>query len=146
MPGFNFSLQKVLDLRKQKEEQAQMALAATERRFKEQQTLLKELQNEMRHCEAEYRNRRHLSQGDLWLWGNYRMRLESEINERESIIRRIEKKIHKQRKELVDRSKQRELLDKYKENQKKAYDYEQKQKEQKEFDETATTRFGHKAM
>ncbi|MFO7816701.1 MAG: flagellar export protein FliJ [Thermodesulfobacteriota bacterium] len=146
MPRFNFSLQRVLDFRKQKEEQAQMTLAASERRLKNEQARLGELQNEMRLCEAEYRNRRHLSQGDLWLWGNYRLRLEAEINERESIIRRIEKKIKKQRKELVDRSKQRELLDKYKENQKKAFDYEQKQKEQKEFDETATTRFGYKTM
>ena len=123
-----------------------MTLAASERRLKDEQARLGELQNEMRLCEAKYRNRRHLSQGDLWLWGNYRLRLEAEINERESIIRRIEKKIKKQRKELVDRSKQRELLDKYKENQKKAFDYEQKQKEQKEFDETATTRFGYKTM
>jgi flagellar FliJ protein len=146
MPGFNFSLQKVLELRRQKEEQAQMALAASQRRLKEKQAQLEELKQKLRECETEFRSRKSLTRGDLWLWQQYRFRLDAEIKECAGIVSRIQSKIDRQRRELVDRSKERELLEKYRDNQKKAFEYAQKQEEQKEFDEIATTRYKNKSM
>ncbi|MFP4167862.1 MAG: flagellar export protein FliJ [Desulfonatronovibrionaceae bacterium] len=141
MPGFNFSLQKVLDLRRQKEEQAQMALASSQRRLKDKQKEQERLQKELINCEQEFRSKKTLSRGDIWLWRQYRQRLDAEIRECNGAVRRLESRVERQRRELVDRSKERELLERFKENRKKAFDYEQKKEEQKEFDETATTRY-----
>lgn len=123
-----------------------MALAASQRRLKEKQAQLEELRQKFREAENEFRSRKELTRGDLWLWRQYRFRLDAEIKECSGIVSRLQDKVEKQRRELVDRSKERELLEKYRDNQKKAFAYAQKKEEQKEFDEIATTRYKNNSM
>ncbi len=146
MPQFTFSLQRILELRQQKEEQAQMALAALQRRFQEAELHLESLKKEVHELENNYRDKKTISQGDLWLWRQYRFRLDADIRESTQQVERLRAEVENQRQELVDRSKDRELMERFKDNRKKAFDYEQQKEEQKEFDETATARFQNKTL
>jgi flagellar FliJ protein len=136
---FTFKLERILDLRTQLEDQARMMLARAQAAHDEQEKSLVRLREALRqHMEKQQEARR--SSGELWLWENYRKALENDVAEAQVTLRGLALKLQKARKEALDRSRDRKLLEKLKETQARKHDEEESMREQKENDEMATLR------
>lgn len=136
---FSFKLERILDLRAQLEDQARMMLARAQAAHDEQEKNLARLRETLRqHMEKQRQARR--SSGDLWLWENYRKALENDVAEAQVRLRELALNLQKARKEALDRSRDRKLLEKLKETQARKHDEEENMREQKENDEMATLR------
>jgi len=140
---FVFKLQKVLNYRRQVEEQAMMALATAQRRYQDQASLLDALKSRLARAETEFHGRSEYTPQDLWLWRTYKQAADHDVAEAEATLQWLAKELQKAREEMVTRAKDRKLLDKLKENQAKRYDQETRLAEQKDFDESSTLRFKH---
>ncbi len=140
---FHFKLDKVLDYRRQREEQAMIALATAQRRYRDQAALLDGLKRRLERAEAEFFGRRQYSPADLWLWRTYKRAADLDIKAAEAELHRLAKELQKARQEVIARAKDRKLLEKLKENQAKRYGDKARLAEQKEFDESSTLRFRH---
>lgn len=136
---FHFKLEKVLDFRKQAEEQARLALADAQRLHSEQEEVVSNVKRKLaEHQAKEYEK---LSASDLWLWRQYNEALKSDLSTAESRLKQLALNLQKARMIAVEKSKERKLLEKLKENQAEKYYEEESLKEQKEYDEMATIRF-----
>ncbi len=136
---FHFKLEKVLDFRKQAEEQARQALADAQRLHLEQEEVVSSVKRKLaEHQAKEYEK---LSAADLWLWRQYNEALKSDLTTAENRLKQLALNLQKARMIAVEKSKERKLLEKLKENQAEKYYEEESLKEQKEYDEMATIRF-----
>jgi flagellar FliJ protein len=140
MKPFKFKLQKILEYREQLEEQARLALAKAQQAVREQKELLNRLQGDLARAEAEFGERTDLTSGDLWLWRTYHERMEQDIAEAEHTLARKEHMLEAARREAVQRSMDRKILDKLKTKQAERHVEEQNLKEQKEADEISALR------
>lgn len=140
---FHFKLDKVLDFRRQREEQAMLVLAEAQRRYRDQAARLDGLRRRLARAEAEFFGRDEYTPADMWLWRTYKQAADLDIKAAEAELQRLAKELQKARTEVIARAKDRKLLEKLKENQAKRYDQETRLAEQKEFDESSTLRFKH---
>lgn len=138
---FKFSLEKILDLRIQREEQAQQNLARAKLEYQTQTELVKKIKNELHQHQAKFLAQKNLTPAELWLWTTYRDNLKADLAVAEKKLHLLAQKVNTCRQEVILRSKERKLLEKFKQKQMIRHGYEQKQKEQKEFDEMAVLRF-----
>ncbi|MFP5257983.1 MAG: flagellar export protein FliJ [Acidobacteriota bacterium] len=138
---FRFNLERVLDVRSQLEERARMELgkamavcAATERE-------IHRLVNEKNAREASMSQKAVMTPQELWLWQAYRTRLTDDI--RNAHVRLAEQEAVRERcrETLVERSKDKKLLDKLKSNKAKRHAYEERLAEQNENDDMASIRY-----
>jgi len=146
MKPFKFRLERVLDYRRQLEEQAKMELAKV---LRERDLLQAKLANlEMRYDEQNWRmaEAKSMTAAELWLWRTYKERLEGELEETRFAVERIEIEVARCRRQAVERAKERKLLEKLKSTQAVKYVREQNLSEQKEFDEMATIRYRPQAV
>ncbi|WP_027178531.1 flagellar export protein FliJ [Maridesulfovibrio bastinii] len=136
---FKFKLEKILDFRKQAEEQARQALAEAQKLHSEQEKVVEALKSKIvAHQSKEYDN---LSAADFWLWRQYDDALKQDLHSAENRLKQLALNLQKARMIAVEKSKDRKLLEKLKENQSGKYYEEENLKEQKEYDEMATIRF-----
>ncbi|NDV24396.1 flagellar export protein FliJ [Desulfovibrio sp. JC022] len=136
---FVFKLEKVLEFREQAEEQARLALAQALRLHQEQKKKLWAVEELIvAHQKKKYDN---LSANDMWLWQQYDVALKEDLHSAQNRLKQLALNLQKCRADAVNKSKDRKLLEKLKENQAKKYHEEENLKEQKEFDEMATIRF-----
>ncbi|WP_457571803.1 flagellar export protein FliJ [Desulfovulcanus sp.] len=138
---FKFSLEKVLEVRIQREEQAQQKLAQARLEYQTQSELVKKLKNDLLQHQAKFLAQKNLTQAELWLWTTYQNKLKADIVVAEKKLQFLGQKVNRYRQEVIFRSKERKLLEKFKQKQMIRYEHDQKQKEQKEFDEMAVLRF-----
>lgn len=145
MPApFVFRLEKVLEFRKQAEEQASMALAEARRLHQEQKKAVFAVEEKIAaNLEKKYEN---LDANSMWLWRQYDEALKADLRTAQNRMKQLALNLQKCRAEAVKKSKDRKLLEKLKENQAKKYYEEESLKEQKEFDEMATIRFKPKDL
>lgn len=139
---FHFKLEKILEYRRQVEDQAKLALAKAQQAAQEQTSLLARLASELQQCLHELSRTKQLTQADLWLWSGYKDRLVADKNSAEQTLAKLESLAEACRQELVSKSMERKLLEKLREKQAAKYEQDAQQREQKEFDETATLRYG----
>ncbi|MBF0480136.1 MAG: flagellar export protein FliJ [Desulfovibrionaceae bacterium] len=146
MKPFKFRLEKVLEYRRQLEEQAKMELAKALRerdllcaRVKDLEARFEELTERMAEAVS-------MTSAELWLWRTYKERLATELEEARFAVARIEIEVARCRKHAVERAKERKLLEKLKSTQAVKYVREQNLREQKEFDEMATIRYQPQAV
>ena len=140
---FQFKLEKVLDYRGQLEEQAKGALAVAQEAYDAQNAQVQQLMDQMAaHLEKEVESQK--SANDMWLWRQYRDALAQDVERARMELRRLELNLQQRRKEAVERSKDRKLLEKLKETQAKKYHEEESAREEKENDEMATIRYESK--
>ncbi len=137
---FTFPLQRVLDYRGQLEEQAKMALGKAQHAYSKQVDLVQGVRASIERHEAELYEKDPSPQ-DLWLWRNYKARLVQELKDAERRMLELAQEVNRCRREAVNRSKDRKLLEKLKTKQKIRHDEEEELREQKEFDEAATLRY-----
>ncbi|WP_045215567.1 flagellar export protein FliJ [Desulfonatronovibrio magnus] len=138
---FIFNLQKILDFRVSLEEKAQQALARARQQYQEQNYVLDNLRYELSQAKQELQSKKDVSQGDIWLWNQYIDRLNFDISHAEVILQKIAKELTLKRKNLLEKSKEKKIIEKLKVNQKMKFNHEQEKAEQKEFDEMAVVRF-----
>lgn len=146
MARFRFSLDRVLEYRRQLEDQAKMAVAKALAAHRAQQAEVDGLHESLkRHIESLYAGG-DVTENDMWLWRRYRVRLEEDIifAERELMLRGQE--LTAARQELVRRAKDKKLLEKLRRNKELEFRKEENLKEQRESDEMATVRYGFEAV
>jgi flagellar FliJ protein len=139
---FHFKLEKILVFRKQLEDQAKLALAQAKQQEEAQNRVLCCLEEALEACLTSMATDKHMTQADLWLWTSYKKRLEADKSQGTIILKNIQNQVAALRQELVTRSTQRKLLEKLRAKQAEKHAHVQQNKEQKEFDETATLRYG----
>ncbi|EPR43923.1 flagellar export protein FliJ [Desulfovibrio sp. X2] len=140
---FRFKLEKVLEFRRQAEDQAKMALAKAKERLDAERRALDSLLREREEKEKAFAAVKSLSAADLWLWRRFRERLKLDMERVQGRIRNFESEVERARAELVTRAKERKLLDKLKEQQAVRHAKEAQALEQKSYDEVSTILFGH---
>jgi flagellar FliJ protein len=138
---FVFKLASILRYRVQKEEQAQMAFSLAKSLYERQGRLVSELASQIKECDARFMTRQSITQADLWLWGNYKKRLEQDHKEAEILLGNYARDVEKKRARLIVCAKNKKLLEKLQSNQAREHEENERTLEQKEFDETATLRF-----
>ncbi|WP_461209627.1 flagellar export protein FliJ [Desulfocurvus sp. DL9XJH121] len=144
--AFRFSLERVLDFRRQQEDQAKMDLARALAAHKAQVQIVNALSAKLAQHEASLYSGKELTENDLWLWRRYRLRLAEDIEEAQARERGLASELAKARQRLVARSKDRKLLERLRANQELRFRQEENLKEQRESDEMATVRFRHEAV
>lgn len=141
MARFKFSLQKVLDYRTQLEDEAKMAFARAMQDHRKQTELLDSVKSRLAAHEQSLYSGKEVTENDMWLWRRYRHRLQEEQMEAEVRMQETARELTRSRLKLVDRSKDRKLLERLREQQEVRFRKEENLKEQRESDEMATIRF-----
>ncbi len=136
--SFAFKLEKVLEYRRQLEDQARQALASAQARHDAQRKRVVDLETHLAEHVAKGYTRKNTSAGDIWLWRNYKEALEQDLVEEKATLGTLALKLQKCRRDAIARSRDRKLLEKLREKQAKRYHEEQSRDEQKEYDELAT--------
>jgi flagellar protein FliJ len=138
---FRFNLQKILDYRSQLEDQAKLAMAKAQQAHQQQVRLVGEInRNLVEHLET-MSQAASLSAADIWLSRNYAKRLAGDLFQARQREVQLAQDVQMRRLELVEKAKERKLLEKLKETQARRHEREENRKEQAEFDEMATLRY-----
>lgn len=138
---FKFKLEKILDYRGQVEDQARMSVARAQAQFIEHQQHIERLRAALLKHENSLNEMKDPSEGDLWLWRNYRDRMLEDIFKADDVLKYYAKVLAMARERLVAAAKNKKIMVKLKERQAANYYEEEGRKEQSEFDEMATLRY-----
>ena len=141
MPRFKFRLQKVLEYRQQREEQAKFAFAKAKADHEAQTIVVSNLRDMLDKHESSLYSGKQLTEGDIWLWRQYRKRLVQDLERAEMKLMELARLMNARRRELVERSKERKLLERLRSQQEIAFRREANAREQREYDEMATIRY-----
>lgn len=136
---FRFPLQRVLDYRKQLEDQAAMALAEAQMAYDTQLARANGLRAALEAAEAEAAKPH--SAAEFWLHRSYKEGLSTDLARVENTVISLASEVNKRRREATARAKERKLLEKLKEKQKARHVHEDLHAEQQAYDEMATLRF-----
>jgi flagellar FliJ protein len=139
---FLFKLEKILEYRRQLEDQAKLALSLTRQQIAEQKLRVEALHKDLEACLVELSAIKQMTQPELWLWSGWRKRLELDKTQAQAKLVELQKLAETRRLELVTKAKDRKLLEKLRAKQAEKHVQEEQRKEQKEFDETGTLRHG----
>lgn len=141
MPPFRFRLEQVLAYRRQLEDQAMLALS---RAVMERDALagrLQDLEREQRELLLMLSRPDLLEAGERAQALDYRLALKSDLDYIRQALDEAEALVDERRADLVERSKERGLLDSLKEKQADRHLRSERQQEQRNNDETATLRY-----
>ncbi len=146
MARFRFRLEQVLVYRRQLEEQAMQALA--EVTAARDETARRIATMEADHVAQLNRlgNPAALRSEEIWLIQGYIKTLLVDIKIASLLLADQEEALAAARDNLIQKAKERELLDKLKEKQAARHAHEERMAEQREYDETATLRFKNVAV
>jgi flagellar protein FliJ len=143
MRRFRFSLDPVLRLRGQLEEQAQLDLAASRRRLEQEQAALLETERQL-HLYERLRaqlQQAPLSPSALCAADPYREELERAREDRRAAVREAEDTVARSLQTLRQRRVDREILDRLRERRHLEHQGVALREEQQSLDETAVLRF-----
>ena len=139
---FHFKLDKILEYRRQLEDQAKLALSLTRQQIAEQNMRVEALRKDLEACLLKLGTLKQMTQPELWLWTGWRDRLELDKKHAQAKLAELKQLAETRRLELVAKAKDRKLLEKLRAKQAEKHGQEEQRKEQKEFDETGTLRHG----
>lgn len=134
---FRFSLQRVLDLRIQQEEQAQADLARAQSEHMVQKHHLERLRQDLDRSAEHCSSSGSLAADELWLWSRYRERILHDIDRTAIRAQELAQKVERCRARVLERSRERQKLERLKSQRAMRYYDEEKAREQKELDEMA---------
>ena len=138
---FRFKMQKVLDYREQREEEAKVRLATAQRRHQEARERLEQLQAELRRSQDRLCDEAMMDAAERWLLEQYVKGLRGDEAAASLQVRMLAQMVEEARNLLAARAIDKKLLDKLKERQKQYYAREEQLKEQRFNDEIATLRY-----
>lgn len=139
---FLFKLEKILEYRRQLEDQAKLALSQVRQEILVQTKRVETLENDLQACLLEMSRTKQMTPAELWLWSGWRKRLELDKRQAQAKLIDLQQLAETRRLELVAKSKDRKLLEKLRAKQAEKHGQEEQRKEQKELDETGTLRYG----
>lgn len=139
--AFQFKMQKILDYREQLEEEARVRFARVQQMLLEEERRFEELRVLLQEKEAQRFQDLSMDAGERWLLENFIRGLRADMTESQLRLRSLHQMLEQARRELLARSKERKVLDKLKERQKERHMAEEREKERKINDETATLRY-----
>lgn len=142
MPAFRFNLQKVLDFRVQLVEQAQVALAQAQQRLREVQDRMDSIKQELANQEEKrYGEQATANGGERWLLDQYIRGLKNDLEQSQTLLNLCRRNVEQAKAELIERSKDKKVLEKLKEKQAARHAREELMLEQRTYDETNTLRY-----
>lgn len=137
---FKFKLEKILGYREQLEDQAKMALAKAQHEYNTQEQAVNAITKKLETHIVKGQGS-NPDQNDIWLWQNYKQALEEDLAQAQIRLQELALNLQNSRQDAVEKSKDRQLLDKLKTNQAQKHNAQELLKEQKEHDEMATVRY-----
>ncbi len=142
MPPFTFSLQRVLDIRQQQEEQAKLEVAQAQARYQDAVAATERIRESLQAHTDEWRRKSEAgaNTNEFWLFQTYATSLERDVHESEARQIELAKELNAKRRELVQRSKETKLLEKLKLRQEQRHAAEEQRLEQGQLDEMSTIR------
>lgn len=141
--AFRFKLEKVLEYRRQLEERAMMVLAEERRQEGRLADALEAVRAAREAAAAELAARTDPTPAELWLFRLYRERLDQDFERATAALAAQTEVVAKAQAALVDRARERKLLDKLKTRQAALHAKAENIAEQKEYDEMSSLRFRH---
>ena len=144
--AFHFKMQTVLRYREQLEDEARADLALKRQRLDEARRRFERLRAELRQAEDAQRAAALKSAAERWLQDQYVKGLRDDVAQAALQRRMMEQLAEEARKLLAQRAMDRKLLEKLKERQAQQFRHEERMKEQRVNDETATLRYKAPAL
>ncbi|SDB35843.1 flagellar FliJ protein [Desulfonatronum thiosulfatophilum] len=143
---FHFSLEHVLDYRRQLVDSARLELIAAQKIYQAQARKLDDMRRKLEEAASQLESNRLLATAQFWLWNQYREHLLQDIAREEHQLQKLAAKVAACRGELIQRSKDAKILERLR--NRKALDYYEQEKntEQKELDEMAALRHQFKGV
>ncbi|AGW13038.1 flagellar export protein FliJ [Megalodesulfovibrio gigas] len=143
MAPFRFSLQRVLDIRQQQEEQARLEVAQAQTRYQRQVAVTEATRTRLTdHKEAWLKQcQQGVNKHEFWLNRTYAVSLERDVQAAEAEMLQLARELNAKRRVLVERAKATKLLEKLKLRQGMRHAEEEQLQERKQLDETATIRY-----
>lgn len=138
--AFKFRLEKVLEYRKQLEERAMQALAAAQAARDAEASRLAGLKRDLAAQMERTRDAAAMNGAERWLNLNCLEALRQDIKRSTALLSRLEEDVALRRDELAIKAQERGLLDKLKDKQARCFAEDEKLREQRDYDETATIR------
>ena len=144
--AFNFKLERVLEYRRQLEEQAILALSRARIGRDKEKARFDGLRAELAQQRFILGGSAGMPGAERWLVVNYISALERDVKDSGIRLHYLELAVEQSRQELVEKARERRLLDKLKDKQAARHAKEEQLKEQRGYDETTTIRFKQKAL
>ncbi len=138
--AFKFSLQQVLNYRTQLEQEAKIAFARIESERLREEERFKNLQSTLLEQQASLASLSGLDFEKREMIQNYVRGLREDLVKSQKYLQFLSAKVEEARKLLTEKAKDKKILEKLKEKEEKDYVYQEKQNEQKFFDEITTGR------
>jgi flagellar FliJ protein len=138
---FRFNMQKILDYREQREEEARVRLAAAQRQFDETRQRLAALQTELEEGEINLRESVFKDAAERWLREVYVKGLRGDITAATAQMRMQMQLVEEARKLTAACAIDKKIMEKLKWRKKQRYIHDEKMKEQHANDEAATLRY-----
>lgn len=137
MAPFRFRLQKLLDYRQHREDEAALALAQAEGEMAAEQRRLAHLEAEQAAAQA--RLRQEVRGGaDCWLWQPYLRRLADAVARSRHRLDELAALVASRRQELQQRATERKLVEQLRHRHLARHVYEEQRRDQCTLDEVAT--------
>ena len=140
MRRFEFSLQKVLDYRQRREEQAISAFAEAQAKLMHEQAVLRKLLIDREECLRRSPRHQHLEVEMLDVEQTYLSALEGRIEAQRERVAEAEKVLEEKRQALMQAQRERKALERLREKHHEQWRQEMLRIEQKALDELATAR------
>ena len=136
MKKFSYNLQKVLQLRKFREEECKIALGQAI-------SILNEIENKIKETAFRHHNaalQRYITPVQISVWDNYIIRLEQEAQKLEEQAAQAELVVEERRAEYLEASKDLKAIEKHKEKKQKEYRSEMFNAQMVEIDDLTAAR------
>ncbi len=140
MRRFEFSLQKVLDYRQRREEQAISAFAEAQAKLMHEQAVLRKLLIDREECLRRSPRHQHLEVEMLGVEQTYLSALEGRIEAQRERVAEAEKVLEEKRQALMQAQRERKALERLREKHHEQWRQEMLRIEQKALDDLATAR------
>lgn len=139
MAGYEFRLEQVLKFRKEVEKIQQLELLAARQRHEMVTDRLNYEEKAIDELDREFSQRQMegIQAGDLQLFGDYRLRKRSEINRIKEELPALEQEVQEKRESLIAASKEKKVLEIFKQKKLHALKVELLEKERNFMDEVA---------
>ncbi|AGC50495.1 flagellar export protein FliJ [Lawsonia intracellularis] len=146
MAAFRFSLQQVLDYREQLSEQARVELAKVTAAVISEERKVKELQEAIHTQETNLRALDLNNIGERWLLENFIKGLQEDLRISLAQLQTLQNALKEAQGKVAQLAKEHKVLEKLKSKQAERHAKSERQKEQQNYDETASIRFNSKTF
>lgn len=139
--AFSFKMQKVLEYREQLEEEARVQFAKVQQLLLEERRRAEAIRDLLREQEALLYESSLNDSDQRWLLEHFIKGLRTDFSSAALRVRSLHQACEEARTHLLHRSKEKKILEKLKSRQNEHYTLEERLKEQRTYDETATLRY-----